>query len=176
VTQVVSVAVAVWVWIAFGKTWQEGMAYAVAVLALFQVTPISPGSIVRGSYVVYLMIRDRDVRNYWVAALVSFWKYIGYLGFPLQMVQHYPSLSRFMAGRWATRMVHVVPVFGESGALLEHWVFDAFFNLPLTLRRLWLKLPSRARSVIVWSALACGFAGLVALIWLVTWLRKGGAA
>jgi hypothetical protein len=40
-----------------------------------------------------------------------------------------------MAGHWATEFVHIVPVFGERGALLEHTVFDAFYNFPLTVRR-----------------------------------------
>jgi hypothetical protein len=40
-----------------------------------------------------------------------------------------------MAGYWAAHIVHIVPVFGERGALLEHWVFDFLFNLPITLRR-----------------------------------------
>jgi hypothetical protein len=40
-----------------------------------------------------------------------------------------------MAGFWATRTVRFVPVFGESGALLEHKVFTLFYNLPLTIRR-----------------------------------------
>ena len=31
--------------------------------------------------------------------------------------------------------VHRVPVFGERGAWLEHFVFDAFYNYPLTIRR-----------------------------------------
>jgi hypothetical protein len=31
--------------------------------------------------------------------------------------------------------VHVVPIFGERGALLEHWVFDVLFNMPISLRR-----------------------------------------
>jgi hypothetical protein len=30
--------------------------------------------------------------------------------------------------------VHVVPVFGERGALLEHKIFNLFYNWPLTLR------------------------------------------
>ena len=81
VTQVVSVATAVYVMVRFGKSWAESVAYALGVLAAFQVTPVSPGSITRGSYVVYLIIRERNLRNYWVAAMISFWKYIGYLGF-----------------------------------------------------------------------------------------------
>jgi len=136
VTQVVAVIVAAYVVIRYGETWQQGMLYATGVLAFFQATPISPGSIVRGTFVLYLMIRERNVRNYWLAALISFWHYVGYLAFPIQMVSHYPALARFMGGRWATRVVHFVPVFGERGALLEHWVFDLFFNFPITLRRI----------------------------------------
>ena len=128
-TQIVSVIVALYC-MARGQ-----YALAGAMLALFQVIPLSPGSLLRGTYVVYLMIKERNWRNYWIAGLVSYWKYIGYLAFPLQMVTEFPALSRFMAGRWATKMVHFVPVFGERGALLEHWVFDLFFNVPLSLKR-----------------------------------------
>jgi hypothetical protein len=135
VTQVVSLSVALYAMVRFGDTWEKAFAYALVVLAFFQVTPISPGSIARGSYVVYLVISERNLRNYTVALLVSFWKYIGYLGFPLQMVRQYPALSRLMAGRWAKNMANLIPVFGERGGLLEHAVFDAFFNLPLSVRR-----------------------------------------
>ena len=38
-----------------------------------------------------------------------------------------------MAAHWATEAVHVVPVFGERGAWLEHAVFDGFYNYPLSL-------------------------------------------
>ncbi len=141
VTQVVSLAVALYVMVRFGKSWGESVAYALAVLAFFQVTPISPGSIARGSYVVYLVISERNLRNYSVALLVSFWKYIGYLGFPLQMVRQYPALSRLMAGRWAKSMANLVPVFGESGGLLEHAVFDLSFNLPLSIKRAFTARP-----------------------------------
>jgi hypothetical protein len=40
-----------------------------------------------------------------------------------------------MAGHWATGAVGVVPVFGEHGALMEHGIFDLFYNRPLTIRR-----------------------------------------
>jgi hypothetical protein len=40
-----------------------------------------------------------------------------------------------MAVHWATETVHIVPVFGERGALLEHWIFGLFYNWPLTIRR-----------------------------------------
>jgi len=136
VTQVVAVLLAVWAWLRFGSSWQEGMAYAGGVLLFFQATPISPGSLVRGFYVLYLMIRERNWHNYRVAVFVSFWHYVGYLGFPLQMVTEYPSLARFMAGNWSTGMVRIIPVFGERGALMEHWIYDLFFNLPITLGRM----------------------------------------
>ena len=138
ITQLVSVAVAIWVMIRYGETWQTSLAYGLGVLAAFQVIIISPGSFVRGMYVVYLIIRERNLRDYWVAAMISFWKYIGYLGFPIQMVAKFPALARLMAGRWATNMVHIIPVFGERGALLEHWIFDLFFNVPISIRR-WFK-------------------------------------
>jgi hypothetical protein len=76
------------------------------------------------------MIRERNVRDYLVAAPLSFVKYIGYLAFPFQMITTYPALARFMGSRWAMDAVRIVPVFGEHGALLEHAVFDLFFNVP----------------------------------------------
>jgi hypothetical protein len=167
VTQVVSLAVAVYVMIRFGRSWAESTAYALAVLAFFQVTPISPGSIARGSYVVYLVISERNLRNYTVAMLVSFWKYIGYLGFPLQMVRQYPALSRLMAGRWAKSMANLVPVFGETGGLLEHAVFDLFFNLPLSVRRAFKANPLAwsVGAVLVMAVLLAGAVGGVARVW-----------
>lgn len=139
ITQVVSVIVAIYSMIRFGKTWSEGLLIAGAILAAFQATPISPGSLTRGIYVLYLMIKERNIKNYWIAAMISFWHYIGYLGFPIQMVAKFPALSRLMAGRWATNIVHIIPVFGERGALLEHWIFDLFFNVPISIRRLFRK-------------------------------------
>jgi hypothetical protein len=135
ITQVVSIILAIYVFFWYGKTLQEGLAYAASILAIFQVLPVSPGSTARGLYVLYLIIKERNIKNYWVAGLISFWHYIGYLGFPIQMVAKYPTLARFMAGNWARGMVSWMPVFGEKGGLLEHVIFDLFFNFPLTLRR-----------------------------------------
>jgi hypothetical protein len=108
---------------------------ALAVIALFQVVPVSPGSLVRGVYVLYLIVRERNFKDYSIALFVGFFRYIGYLAFPIQMTYRYPVLARFMAAHWATEAVHVVPVFGEHGALLEHRVFYLFYNWPLTIRR-----------------------------------------
>jgi hypothetical protein len=154
VTQVVSLLVggiaAVWV-LMTGGTWTRAAGLFAFVLVLFQITPISPGSICRGVYVMYLVIRDRNFRDYMVAAPLSFVKYLGYLAFPMQMITTYPALARFMAGRWATGAVHIIPVFGEKGALLEHAVFDWFFNIPRIIG-IWAK--KRIRYVLdVWMIL-----------------------
>jgi hypothetical protein len=143
VTQIVSVVVAI-AYIAMHPEMPRGQAYAIGfgILALFQVTPISPGSIVRGLYVVYLVIKERNFKDYNIAVFLGFFKYIGYLAFPIQMAYRYPALARFMAGHWATEAVHVVPVFGEGGALLEHGMFSLFYNWPLTIRR---KMGMRAK-------------------------------
>jgi len=129
-TQIVSVVVA---WIYYRKTGDK--LGAGGILVLFQIIPISPGSIARGLYAVGIAIYDRSFRDYNIAVFLSFVKYIGYLAFPIQMTYRYPALARFMAGHWATEAVHIVPVFGERGALLEHWIFRLFYNWPLTVRR-----------------------------------------
>jgi hypothetical protein len=135
VTQVVSLLVAI-IYIAMHPEMPRAQAYAIGIgiIALFQVVPISPGSLVRGLYVLYLVIRERNFKDYNIAVFLGFFKYIGYLAFPIQMTYRYPALARFMAGHWATEAVHVVPVFGERGALLEHKIFNLFYNWPLTIR------------------------------------------
>ncbi len=136
VTQVVSVLVAV-VYVAMHPEMPRAQAWGIGlgIIALFQVIPISPGSLVRGVYVLYLVLRERNFKDYNIAVFLGFFKYIGYLAFPIQMAYRYPVLARFMASHWAKESVHIVPVFGESGALLEHWVFRLFYNWPLTIRR-----------------------------------------
>jgi len=136
VTQVVSLIVAI-VYVVTHPEMPRTQAYAIGlgIIALFQVVPISPGSLVRGLYVLYLVIRERNFKDYNIAVFLGFFKYIGYLAFPIQMAYRYPALARFMAGHWSTEAVHVVPVFGERGALLEHKVFSLFYNWPLTIRR-----------------------------------------
>ena len=141
----------------------RGKAYGIGlgIIALFQVLPLSPGSLVRGFYVVYLIVKERNFRDYNIAVFLSFFKYIGYLAFPIQMTYRYPALARFMAAHWATDAVHIVPVFGEGGALLEHGVFNLFYNRPLTIRRRMRQrgamralLPSR-----YWHILLCAITG-----------------
>jgi hypothetical protein len=147
VTQVVmlvaGVFVAVWALVSRDLSWPEAVALGTAAAAAIQLLPISPGSMARGLFVLFLMVKERDIRNYRVAAPVSFLHVIGYLAFPLQMVAQNPALARFLAGRWAKGMVRYVPVFGESGGLLEHAVFDLFFNAPLSVRQRFRTYPVR---------------------------------
>lgn len=136
VTQIVSVLIAIiYIKVHPELSWQEASLHAGIILGLFQVTPISPGSIARGLYVTALVLKERSLKNYNIAFYLSFLKYIGYLAFPIQMAYRYPDIARFMAGHWATGVVHIVPIFGERGALLEHAVFDVFYNYPLSIRR-----------------------------------------
>ncbi|MHC4617592.1 MAG: hypothetical protein ACYTEQ_07545, partial [Planctomycetota bacterium] len=107
----------------------------IATFSIGQIIPISPGSLCRGLWAVGIAVYDRSFKDYNIAVFLSFVKYIGYLAFPIQMTYHYPALARFMAAHWATQTVNIVPVFGERGALLEHWVFRLFYNWPLTIRR-----------------------------------------
>jgi hypothetical protein len=130
ITQIVSVTIAWFYYIKTGDKLGAG-----GIVVLFQFLPISPGSIVRGLYAVAIAVYDRSFKDYNIAVFLSFFKYIGYLAFPIQMSYHYPALARFMASHWATEATHIVPVFGERGALLEHWVFRLFYNWPLTIRR-----------------------------------------
>ena len=169
ITQVVMVlvgsAVAAYYLVYGGLGWVESVSYGTAAGALIQLSPISPGSIARGLFVLYLMVRERDVRNYYIAAPVSFLHVVGYLAFPLQMVKHDPALARFMAGRWAKSVVHVIPVFGERGGLLEHVVFDVFFNLPLSLKRAFKANPVR------WSVATVLAAGVSAILIFLGYVR-----
>ena len=140
---VVGALVVAWALVSRDLSWPEAVVLGTAAAAAIQLLPISPGSMARGLFVLFLMIKERDIRNYRVAAPVSFLHVVGYLAFPLQMVAHNPALARFLAGRWAKGLVHYVPVFGESGGLLEHGVFDLFFNAPLSIRRRFQTYPVR---------------------------------
>ena len=162
VTQVVSVLTAI-LYVLMHPEVPRTQAYGIGlgIIALFQVVPISPGSLTRGLYVLYLVIREKNFKDYNIAVFLGFFKYIGYLAFPIQMTYRYPALARFMAGYWATEAVHVVPVFGERGALLEHKIFNLFYNWPLTIRRR-MQTRSRIRATQphrYWHMALCALAG-----------------
>ena len=113
--------------------WAEATARAALIVAAFNLLPVSPGSLIRGFYVLGVCLKERNFKDYKLALPVGFFKIIGYLAFPLQMAYRFPELARFMGAHWATEGVHVVPIFGERGAWLEHAVFDACYNYPLSL-------------------------------------------
>ncbi|NQU76858.1 MAG: hypothetical protein HQ546_11155, partial [Planctomycetes bacterium] len=179
ITQVVSVTVAVIYVLQHPQlSWADAWARALLILGIFQVTPISPGSLTRGFYVLAMMIRDRNYRDYKIAVWIGFWKYIGYLAFPIQMAQRYPAIARFMAGRWATGAVHVIPVFGERGALLEHSVFDLFYNWPLTVHRRLSERAERRRHIRPrrWHVPVCAAVAWVAIAQFPAWLAAARGA
>jgi len=167
VTQVVSVIVAI-IYVLANPDMPRAQAYAIGlgIIALFQVVPVSPGSLVRGLYVLYLVIKERNFKDYNIAVFLGFFKYIGYLAFPIQMTYRYPALARFMAGHWATEAVHVVPVFGERGALLEHKIFNLFYNWPLTIRRRMQKRSEMRAGMQprYWHIILCAIAGTAIFI------------
>jgi len=177
VTQLVALAVAVYGIVRFDMTWSQAWPFALGVFVFFQATPISPGSLTRGLYVVYLVLRERNIKDYNIAVWLGFFKYIGYLAFPIQMTYRYPALARFMAAHWATDVVHIVPVFGERGALLEHAVFGLFYNWPLTVRRR-MEARARVRRLLperTWHAVpaAVGAAALFAAVEYLFWSITG---
>ncbi len=158
--------------------WSQATLRAGLIIGAFNLLPVSPGSLVRGFYVLGLCIKERNVKDYALALPVSFFKMIGYLAFPLQMAYRYPDLARFMAAHWATEAVHIVPVFGEKGAWLEHFVFDAFYNFPLTVRRR-IRRRAEARQgrrprYAHLPALALAGAAVLAVLDLVWFLARGG--
>lgn len=166
ITQIVSIIVAfTYVKLHPELSWQAASVHAGIILGLFQVIPISPGSLVRGFYVSFLVLHERNFKDYNIAFYLSFLKYIGYLAFPIQMAYRYPDLARFMAGHWATGAAHIVPVFGEKGALLEHTFFDLFYNYPLTIGRR-IRQRSKLRSGLkprTWHLPLCVLTGTVFL-------------
>ncbi|OHB73639.1 MAG: hypothetical protein A2Z25_02950 [Planctomycetes bacterium RBG_16_55_9] len=175
VTQVVSVTIAL---IYYLTHYDQPNAWAIGlgIVGLFQVVPISPGSLTRGLYVLYLVIKERNFKDYNIAVFLGFFKYVGYLAFPIQMTYRYPAMARFMAGHWATEAVHIVPVFGERGALLEHWVFCLFYNWPLTIRRR-IQKRAEARSQMkprYWHVGPCAIA-VVGLFTLATFIYQQNA-
>jgi hypothetical protein len=163
VTQIVAVIVAI-IYVLMHPEMPRSQAWAIGIgiVALFQVVPISPGSLVRGLYVLYLVVSERNFKDYNIAVFLGFFKYIGYLAFPIQMGYRYPTLARFMAAHWATEAVHIIPVFGERGALLEHEVFCICYNWPLTIRRR-MRKRSQKRAELqprYWHIILCAIAGL----------------
>ncbi|MGA1839309.1 MAG: hypothetical protein ACMUIU_01680 [bacterium] len=182
VTQIVSVMIAI-IYVLMHPEMPRAQSWGVGlgIIALFQVVPISPGSLVRGLYVLYLVISERNFRDYNIAVFLGFFKYVGYLAFPIQMTYRYPTIARFMAAHWATEAVHIVPVFGERGALLEHGVFCLFYNWPLTIRRrmrtraeIRTSIQPRYWHIILCSIIGAGIFGIVDFVYLASFGKLPG--
>jgi len=68
VTQVVSVLVAlIYVLMNPDLSTEQAWLRALGIIGVFQVVPMSPGSLVRGLYVLYLVIRERNFKDYNIA-------------------------------------------------------------------------------------------------------------
>jgi hypothetical protein len=131
-TTVVSLVLAIYVFMTYGKSWPESLGLAAAVMASFAVLPVTPGSLLRGLWITALMIRERRFKEYRTVAFLSFFQYIGFLSVPLQLGFRFPALSRLLLTELARKAANRIPVFGESGALFEHKVFDLVFNVPVS--------------------------------------------
>ena len=59
--------------------WAEATARAALIIGAFNLLPVSPGSLVRGIYVIGLCVKEKNIRDYRLALPVSFFKIIGYL-------------------------------------------------------------------------------------------------
>ncbi|MBN1787109.1 MAG: hypothetical protein JW806_01795 [Sedimentisphaerales bacterium] len=170
VTQIVSVTIAFIYWMTH-RYQDNAWAVGLGIIAVFQVIPISPGSLTRGMYVVYMVIKDKSFKDYNIAVFLGFFKYVGYLAFPIQMTYRYPALARFMAAHWATDAVHIVPVFGERGALFEHAIFCIFYNWPLTIRRR-MRVRAQVREKMAeqyWHILPIALVAALILRFIVQW-------
>ncbi len=74
-THVVAIALAVYfIWTHPDMPRAQAYAIGLGILALFQVIPVSPGSLARGFYVLFLVIRERNFKDYSVATLPSPYK------------------------------------------------------------------------------------------------------
>ena len=176
VSQVVAIVFA-FGWTTYdGWAWDTFIKYSAISLVVVQSIPISPGSICRGLIVIAVMIRERNFKDFRVAAALSMVKYLGYLSFPIQMATKYPVLARLMAGRWATGAVRFVPVFGEHGALMEHAVLDLCFNEPVSIRRRIADGKETAARLVAKMLLAGAWFVLTAVAALLAWKARGPAA
>lgn len=99
--------------------------------AFFAVSPVSPGSLMRGLAVLIWVIRRKQLKGFKTALFCSFWRYIGMSAFPIQMVTTFPELARLLAARSTRRMTRLVPVLGRPGGRLEYWLFTLLFNVPI---------------------------------------------
>lgn len=118
-------------------------------LALAALGPIPPSGVIRGLYSLGQLladlpcIRKNHDRKLFVARmtglLIAPWRWVGNFFVPVEMFAYYREWALILSQHLATRIVRLMPVLGGEGRLLEYWVFQLAFNLPLSLRRLLLE-------------------------------------
>lgn len=117
-------------------------------LGLAALAPVSPSGVLRFFYALARLAAElpailtrRDPGHppgrlflaRLAALLASPWRWLGNL-FPLfEISAVYTRLAFVLAEYYAARAAAAVPIYGGSGRLLEYWVFQACFNLPLSL-------------------------------------------
>ncbi len=117
-------------------------------LGLAALAPVSPSGVVRFLYVLarlvielpgILLRRDpghapgRLLLARLAALLAAPWRWFGNLFPLLEISAVYTRLAFVLTEYYAMRTADLVPIYGGSGKLLEYWVFQICFNLPLSL-------------------------------------------
>jgi len=113
-------------------------------LAIAALSPISPSGLVRATYVLAQLAfdaphiarhRDRRLLLSRVLGLIAApWRVLGNLFAPLEMFAYYNDMSLLLGDYHISRLAAKVPVFGGRGKLLEYGVFNAIYNVPLSVR------------------------------------------
>ena len=79
--------------------------------------------------------RDRRLLLSRVLGLIAApWRVLGNLFAPLEMFAYYNDMSLLLGDYHISRLAAKVPVFGGRGKLLEYGVFNAIYNVPLSVR------------------------------------------
>ena len=118
-------------------------------LGLAALGPIPPSGPLRVVYLLGLLANDllRLVRRRHIpragrlilarlgALLIAPWRGIGNLFPVMEMSAFYPRLSLLLADYHIEQAVNSIPVLGGRGKLLEYWVFQASYNLPMSVKR-----------------------------------------
>lgn len=108
-------------------------------------SPIAPSGIVRAIYVLVqwilelpAILRSRDYRLFRTRLLgmaAAPWRFVGNLFAPLEMFAYYSEMSLVLGDYLASKMAAMVPVLGGRGKILEYWMLNLTYNLPLSLKR-----------------------------------------
>lgn len=123
-------------------------------LGLAALSPVPPSGPLRVAYILALLTGDlvnlllhrrvpragRLILARLGALMLAPWRGIGNLFPVMEMSAYYPRLSLLLADYYIEQAVDSIPVLGGRGKLLEYWVFQACYNLPMSFKRLVLSL------------------------------------